>query len=39
MMEVAKAYQTIYDTFKKASLDEVLNGTMDPTGAEKTRSF
>ena len=38
-MEVAKAYQTIYDTFKKASLDEILNATMDPTGAEKTKSF
>ena len=39
IMEVAKAYQTIYDTFKKASLDEILNATMDPTGAEKTKSF
>lgn len=38
-MEVAKAYQTIYDTIKKASLDEILNATMDPTGAEKTKSF
>lgn len=38
-METAKAYQMIYDTYNKASHDEVLNATMDPRGDEKKRAF
>jgi hypothetical protein len=38
-MEIAKSYQTIYDTLNKASYDEILKALIDPTGEEKKRAF
>ena len=37
--DVAKSYQTIYDTYNKASLDEILKEVMDTSGEEKKRAF
>lgn len=39
MMEVAKAYQTIFDTLNKASTDEKLKAHIDSTGEEKKKAF
>ena len=39
LFEVAKACQTIFDTYKKASSDKDLSEKLDPTGEKLIDAF
>lgn len=39
LLEVAKSYQTIFDTLNKATSDEALTAKIDPTGERRRSSF
>ena len=39
LFEVARASQTIFDTYKKVSADKELNEKIDPTGEHKSHAF